>query len=385
MNRNLIWIKIEGNYYKILLKLNNIGINILDSKKQNDWVLLKIEYEDYLKIKKYLVSYKTTIHSKVGIDKYLDILKKYIVFIVASIIGIILLFFINNIIFKVDIKTNNESIKELLTEELKEQGLSRLRLKKSHKDIEKIVEKILKNNKETLKWLEIKFDGLIMIVNVTETTKEENLKNYNNCNIVASKDAKITSLNLYRGTIMKEINDYVLKGDVIFSGNVIHNEEVKNTVCANGEVYGEVWYKVKVEIPFYETKVLFSGKNRYNLSVKINDKTYNIFKSRIKNKKIKNTNLYKLNDFEINLVKEMEYTKKVNKISVNEAYQKGISKALEKINLLLDEEEEILVKKVLKKEVNNSKIYLEIFIVTKEEIGELQVVREEVLDDNRIN
>jgi len=59
--------------------------------------------------------------------------------------------------------------------------------------------------------------------------------------------------------------------------------------------------------------------------------------------------------------------------------------AEEKIKLMLDEDEELLLKKVLKKEVNDSKIYLEIFIVTKENIGELQVVEENIENDNKLN
>ena len=65
------------------------------------------------------------------------------------------------------------------------------------------------------------------------------------------------------------------------------------------------------------------------------------------------------------------------KLSEKDAYNKAIKLVEEKINIMLDEEEEILMKKVLKKEVNDSKIYLEVFIVTKEMISSLQVVSEE--------
>lgn len=382
MNREkIIWVKIEINsYYNVLIKLNNIGVNIYDIKKYKDYILIKTGYDDYKKIKKYLVSYKTTLFSKTGLFKLKDIIKKYKIFTLSVILGIIILFIVNNLIFKIEVKTQNIYIKELLVEELKNNGLSTLKLKKSHKKIEKIVKKILDDNKETLEWLEIKYDGLIMIVNVTEKIGKEIDVNNNNCNIIANKDAKISSLNIYRGVALKEINDYVVKGEVILSGSIIHNEEVKNTVCASGEIYGEVWYKVKVEVPFVETYTEYTGKNRYNFNLKINDNIYTIFKNRIQNRKEEITNLYKLNDFEINLVKEKEYVDKTKKISEDEAYNKGIKLAEDKILLLLDEEEEILIKKVLKKEINDSTIYLEIFIVTKENIGELQIVEEEIID-----
>ncbi|MBE6156522.1 MAG: hypothetical protein E7161_02130 [Firmicutes bacterium] len=375
----IIWIKIEtNNYYKVLIKLNNIGVTLYDNEKIKDCILIKTTYSDYKRIKRYLVSYKISIYSSSGLEKTLGILKKYEVFVVSIIIGIIILFLANNMIFKVEVKSSNKGIQELLVRELNQYGLGKMKLKKNHKKVELIVNKILDDNKDNLEWLEVKYEGLIMIVNVTEKTKTENSEEYPRCNIVASTDAKITSLNIYRGVPLKEINDYVLKGEVILSGDIIHNEEIKNTVCASGEIYGEVWYNVKVEIPFKESYVKYTGKNRYNLSIELDDNKYQIFRSRIMKMKEEKTNLYKLNDFEINLVKEKEYITETKILSEEEAYNKGINKALEKVNLTLEDNEEILLKKVLKKDVNDSKIYLEIFIVTKENIGVLQVVREEV-------
>ena len=241
------------------------------------------------------------------------------------------------------------------------------------------------NNKDVLEWLEIEYDGLIMNVYVTEKVipKEEEQNNF--CNIVAKSDAKITNINLYRGVLIKEVNDYVIKGDIIISGEVTYNEEVKNNVCASGEVYGEVWYKVKVTVPFKEDYIEYTGKNSYNFNVRINDNKYRILKSRIKNKKEEETNLYKLNDFEINLVKEREYVNKTRIISEEEAYEKALLLAEEKVKLKLKEKEDILVKKVLKKEVNNSTIYLEVFIATKENIGVEEIAKENDISDNGDN
>ncbi len=376
-NKSIVWVKIKSDkYYNLLLKLNKIGINVLEIKKDKNNILIKTYYEDYKRIKKYLISYKVKIVSKTGLIKYIEVAKKYIVFIISIIISIVLLFIINNMIFKVEIKTDNKKVEKLLIKELKSYGLSTLKLKKRHDKIEVIVKEILDNHKNEIEWLEIKFDGLIMIVNVTEKISKKEEDNYENCNIVATKDGKILSLNLYRGVALKEINDYVLKGDILISGSITHNEEVKDIVCASGEVYGEVWYKVKVEVPFEETITKYTGKNRYNLSIKVNDNIYSIFRSRVNDKEEDVTNLYKLNDFEINLVKEKEIIKDKNILSEEEAYNKALKLAEEKILLMLQKEEEILVKKVLKNTTNNSTIYLELFIVTKENIGELQVVKE---------
>lgn len=384
MKDKLIWIKIETkSYYNLLLKLNEIGINLYDNKKMGDYLLLKISYSDYKRIKKYLISYKISLYSETGVAKINQVIQKYVVFLIASIVSIIFLFFVNNIVFKIEVKSANSKIQNLVLKELEKNGLKTLTLKKSHPQIEKIVTKILDDNKDSLEWLEIKYEGLIMIVNVTEKNIPKEEVNYPNCNIIAKSDAKITSLNLYRGVTLKEINDYVTKGEVIISGSITHNEDLKNIVCASGEIYGEVWYKVKVEVPFEETYIAYTGKNRYNLNVEVNDHKYQILRSRIDKKKEEETNLYQLNDFKINLVKEKEFVEKKRILSEEAAYEKGLNLALEKINLKLSENEEILLKKVLKKEVKNSTIYLEVFIVTKENIGVLQVVDGGTSNDNQ--
>ena len=134
-----------------------------------------------------------------------------------------------------------------------------------------------------------------------------------------------------------------------------------------------------------ENYIKYTGKNRYNFNIKINDNKYDILKSRIENKKIEEINLYKLNDVEINLVKEKEYVNAKRELTEEEAYKKGIDLALEKVKLKLNDKEEIILKKVLKNEVNDSTIYLEIFIITKENIGELSIVRGGNLNGNESN
>ena len=377
---NIVWLKINSSsYYNILIKLNDIGITIYDNKKEKKYILIKTNLDDYQKIKKYLKSYKVSIYSNTELLKVKDISKKYIVFIISIIISIILLILANNLIFRVDIKSNNKNIRELLNTELKKHNLGVMKLKKSHKEIESIVKNILDNNKDTLEWIEIKYDGLILIVNVTEKTinKIDEEKSY--CNVIAKKDGKILSMGLQRGVPLKEINDYVYKDDVIVSGAITHNEEVKNMVCASATVYGEVWYKIHVEEPLEQIKKEYTGKNRYNENIKYNGNTYDIFKSRIDGDKDKEeTNLYALNNFEINLVKEKEYKNNTYELSEEEAYNKAINDALEKIKMTLGENEEILLQKVLKKNVFNSTIVLDIFVVTKENIGTVVELKEEL-------
>ena len=71
--------------------------------------------------------------------------------------------------------------------------------------------------------------------------------------------------------ILKKINDYVNKGDVIISGLIMKKDEIKDFVEAHGSVYGETWYNVKVILPrtYKTTQGLMSSGNacgRINLA-----------------------------------------------------------------------------------------------------------------------
>lgn len=375
---NLLWIKIEYDtkYYRLTEKLYNIGINIYEIKNFDNYLLIKISYEDYEKLKKYLKSYNISIFSYTGIKKLEKYAMKNFVFFISLFIGVIILLIVNNMIFKIEIKTNNKEIYEMVNESLKENNIKVFTLKKRHKNVEKIVEKILQENEKDIEWLEIVYDGLKMKVLVTEKIKFNSEVEYKHCNVVASSSGKIISMNVYKGDVLKEVNDYVNKGDILITGEITHNEEVKDILCAKGEVYGEVWYKIKVSVPFVEEYKEYTGKNRYNFQIKTNNQKFKIFKDRLKSYEEKYENIYKLNDFEINFVKEKEYIIKNKKLSEEEAYVKAFKDGVDKIQNNLSKDEEILVKKVLKKSIFDSTIYLELFVVTKEEIGEVEIVEE---------
>lgn len=375
---NLLWIKIEYDtkYYRLTEKLYNIGINIYEIKNFSNYLLIKISYEDYEKLKKYLKSYNISIFSYTGIKKLEKYAMKNFVFFISLFIGVIILLIVNNMIFKIEIKTNNKEIYEMINESLKENNIKVFTLKKRHKNVEKIVEKILQENEKDIEWLEIVYDGLKMKVLVTEKIKFNSEVEYKHCNVVASSSGKIISMNVYKGDVLKEVNDYVNKGDILITGEITHNEEVKDILCAKGEVYGEVWYKIKVSVPFVEEYKEYTGKNRYNFQIKTNNQKFKIFKDRLKSYEEKYENIYKLNDFEINFVKEKEYIIKNKKLSEEEAYEKAFKDGVDKIQNNLSKDEEILVKKVLKKSIFDSTIYLELFVVTKEEIGEVEIVEE---------
>lgn len=383
---NYIWIKINTkDSYKLFIKLNNVDINFYDAKVLKDWVLLQIKEEDYIKITKNLISYKVKRLKNTGIYRIKDILegKKY--FVISFIIGLFLLMIANKMIFNIEIISNDKHITKLVKSSLDKYNLKLLTFKKNHFTIEKIVEKILDENKDYIEWLEISYDGMKMIVEVTKKVDEKITENDKVCNIVAKSDAKILNYIIKKGESIVNINQYVYKDDVLITGVIKYNEEIKNMLCADAIVYGELWYKVNVVVPYNNEEYVETGKSNYNFIVNINDKKYKILKSRFKKYNESKESLYKLKDFKIELSKEKEVKLKTIKLTEAEALKKGIKLAEEKVKLKLQENEEILEKKVLKKVLNDSTIELDIFIVTKENIARKELVKEVDINDKVSN
>ena len=59
-----------------------------------------------------------------------------------------------------------------------------------------------------------------------------------------------------------KLNDYVNKNEVIISGNITKKDEVKGRVKAEGTVYGETWYTVKVMLPRTYNNIIYTGKRK---------------------------------------------------------------------------------------------------------------------------
>lgn len=382
MNKHYIWVRVNTqDELKLINKLYNTDIYYEELKKDKEYIYLKIDYDNYNRLKKYIISYKVSIYKDTGIYKYLDIFKSNKAFFITLFISIILLIVVNNMSFNIVVKTNDLKIKNTILNSLNESGIRKVGFKKSHKEIEKIVEKILNNNKNTLEWVEIKYDGFDMVVLVTKKVKKKSKSEKNICNIVAKSDGKIVSFNIKKGEVVTRINQYVYMGDILVSGIVKNNEEVKDLVCSSGNVYAEVWYKVNVSVPFEREEYIKNGKSKYNIRVTINDNKYKIFRSRFKKYKEKISNIYELNDFRIDLVKESEVELKKNILNEKEALEEGLKQVDEKMKLKLKEDESIVEKKVLKNTIKDSTMVLEIFVVTKENIGKVVTVEEGSIND----
>lgn len=363
-------IKIIGkNPKRFLNYLIKMHINLLDIEYDNDYVYIKIYESDYNKIVDIKTSYKFEIVKRYGIVGLKYIIRFHLVFLICCFIGFIILNILSNICFSIEVVHNNRELRNLIINDMNKYGIKKYGFVVGYNKKEAIANKILNNHKDKLEWLEITRVGVKYIVNLEERIIDKDIHNNNLQNIVAKKKGIIKKIDASNGEVVRKVNEFVNKGDIIISGNITKNEKVKDQTHAEGIVYAETWYKARVVIPLKYRKEVLLNKSRYLIKMKFNNHSVALFNSYkyYSDKKLLSLN-NRLLPFNISLVKR--YKKKV--ISYDFDYKEALEKALlisgNKIEEKLDMDEYIISKKVLKKRRKNSTIEVEVFFRVYENI-----------------
>ncbi len=371
---NQVKIKITGknpNYFIKELIKQKINIYYISSKAHE--AIIIINYEDYKNLIKLKTTYKIEIIQYLGINKYKFLIKNNLIFITFFIFAIIVNIFLSNLIFEIEIVHPNREIIEIVNNNLKYNGIKKYNFKVSFTKKEKIIASILKKEVDNLEWLEIEEQGTKYIVKVEQRRKNTAQLQCTPRNIVAKKDARIVSIAATKGEVVTKISDYVHKNDILISGFIHNKEDIVSKKCATGVVYGEVWYKIKITLPKNYQEETLTGKKSIGFQINFFAKEINLF-TNYKTKKVKNIPLIKDNllPININFTHYFETKVKKEKYTLENASLKALKIASKKIKDQLSTNESIISKKVLKKEQNNSKIYIEVFMKVKEDITKYQ-------------
>lgn len=378
MNKVRIVVNENSNKFLNYLIYNKIYYDSLN--KYNEYFVLDVSYDDYLYIRR---RYKCHIVKYYGKKNIVNIYENNKYVLLSLIISFMLLFLLCNTIFDIKINSDDKDIVNIINDSLKDNGIDVYKRKVSFDKLNSIKNKILEDNKDSLEWIEIREKGCIYYIDVTPRVKSNNnVDNTSPSDIVAEKDGVIKHIVVHRGSKVIDNGDYVKKGDVLISGNIIKNENVIDKVHSEGVIYAETWKTVNISIPFKRIDYVYkktvnhyyldifgheftiSGKydsdNTINKKSIVLDKPYLFFKLYKEEKKI-----YDYNEVILN---------------AEEAYNEALNRSADIINKKLSNDEYIISKKVLKKEVKRSKINLEVFFKVYEKIGvtsEIQDIGEE--------
>ena len=363
-------VAIEGknpDYFINELIKNNIYI--YDLEKEYKKLIIVISLDDYNKLKKIKTSYKFYIIDSYGVVKFKYLVKKYLFFLICMFLGICLNIFLSKLIFDVEVVHSDRYIREIVYNNLRENGIYKYRFKVNYLEKEKIIKEILKKESNDIEWLEIEEIGTKYIVKVEQRKKNKEEEECVPRNIVAGKDAFILEIQADVGEVVKKKYDYVKKGDIVISGIIHNKEEEVSRKCATGKIYGEVWYKVNLEIPIFYKEEIITGKDRNSLEINFLNKNISLFNN-FKTYKKNSTFLIGSNllPISLNFTKYLETDVKMYKYNLFNVDDYALELASKKIKNKLGTRGEVVSKKVLKKSIKKSKIIIEVFVKVKEDI-----------------
>lgn len=360
------------------LKTNNIDLLKIEYIKYNEVniIIYKKDYEKILDIKSI---YDVNITNFYGVIKFKQIFSIYKHIILFIVLGIAILLFLSNIIFHVEIIHNDKDLRNLIINELENYDIKKYKFKKNYTEIQNIKNDILNKYQDKIEWLEIEESGTSYIVRVEPRIIPNNEVNYEKQNIVANKSAIIKKIITKSGEVVKNINSYVNKGDIIISGNIYLNDELKDTIKADGTVYGEVWYNVKVEYPYVYSEIKEKNNFQDVYVLKLFNKEIEFIFNKFKEKKKEEITILKHNLLPISLVKQ--HQQEIETISLlltsEEANDKAITEVIKKMNEKLTGEEKIINYKILNSSVEEDKVIVEVFFTVYEDITDYSKIEEQ--------
>ena len=367
-----ILLNIKGkNINRFIKRLRNNKIDVLrikyKGKNEANIIIKKVDYSKVIKIKSI---YDITELGVFGFLKVKRRIKKSRHLIIFLMFGFIVFVLLTNVIFDIEIVHSNKDIRDLLKKELENNGIKLYSFKKSYDKIKKIKESILNKYPDRIEWLEITASGTKYIVRVEERKIPNNNVDSKPRNIIAKKAGIIKKVIAKNGEIIRDMDDYVEKGDLIISGDLIFNNEVKGRVRSDGEVYAEIWYLTKTSYPFVIDKKVLTGNEKNAVVIRFLNKSFEFSFNKFKYKKVKENKIifHRFLPIEIVFQRQSE-VRVVNQIlTFDEALERAKKASIKKIKSKLNSREYIIRNTYLKSSVNNSTIDVEMFFAVYEDI-----------------
>ena len=368
------------NINRFIVRLNNNKIDILQSKKIDEETIEIVIYnDDYDSVNKLKTIYNIDKVSEYGLIKIKKQINKNKYILISMILGYMLLIFLCNVMYDVEIIHSDDEFRNFLKNELKEYGIKEKTFKKSFNQIQQIKNEIINKNRDKIEWLEIEVLGTKYIVRVEERIIKEKKQRLENRNIVSKKDAILKKIEASEGQIVKDLNNYVKKGDVVISGNIYADDAVKNTVPAEGKVYGEVWYEINVSYPFVYNEIRLTDNRKKVLALKILDKTIEFTRKPYKDKKIEEKIIIKNNLLPLSFVIQNQSEQIVIEdiLTKDDALVKAEQLGVRKIKNNLKDGEYIIYYKVLNSNIKDDSLELNMFFSVYEDITDYEVIVDE--------
>lgn len=382
-----VTVKVSGRGIERFLNvLTRNGLHIWNVKRHGtDTITFKMRLKDAKNIRHFARKSECSISflQRSGVPFLVKRLLKNSGFLAGAAVFFLLILFLSNVIWGIDIKGAKPATEYQIRKELDKMGVKIGKVQFFVDNVEAIQKK-LTNNIADLTWVGVELRGTTYHFQVVEKNEPKKPELLSPRNLVAKKKATIVRMNIHVGQMVVDKNDQVQPGQLLVSGE-IGQEGQTQLVPAEGEVWGETWYTSHVELPLKTNFNVFNGKEeqKYYIEMgKFDIPIWGFGKSKFKESETEKI-VHKIHflkwDLPISYVnKTIREREEITRSYTNkEAEQIALEMAKKEIKTHLDEDAIIKDEKILHKAIKNGKVMLDIHFKIIENIAVGQPISKE--------
>ena len=363
----------------------------------------KIEANFYVRDMKKVRKIASDLHMRLELDEetglfvYLRLQFQETYKIVAFVLSFILLFILSHTTWNVHMKHIPYHLEKEITAQLQQLNIYPGSFQFKAPPVEQI-EQILMENVPQLLYISVKKRGTIYTIEALEKIDEDMTENTSPSHLIAEKNGIIKKMLIERGQAVVNVNDFVQKGDLLVSGELIIQDEIEGEeeekeegvyVRSIGDIYANTWYEVKVSADMSQRSYHVAGNYVTHYELHIGSLRIPVkFWPRLKDKQFTTVEeVFPLRIFNVILPiklvekRNFEQTEKERNRTEEETKEIAIEHALEDLQHKLGKETEIVKYYVLHEVVDNGKVKLRLYVSAIENIAREQPIKNEQLRD----
>ncbi|UJL44876.1 sporulation protein YqfD [Virgibacillus sp. NKC19-16] len=372
------------------------GIPVWDVKKTDDDTCSgNVRLRDVKEIKaiKRKTDYKLAFTDKKGYPFFIKRFIKKKPLMIGLIMSIMLVIFLSNIIWEVQITGVPTEIEEKISEQLDDYGVHSGAWIFTLEQPTAIQDQLIKDVPELL-WVGVEQKGTTFYLEGVEKSIVEEEEPTGPQHLVATKKGVIKNMYVSQGLPKASVNDYVEPGDVLVSGIINEEENEENEedeedserqldlVAAEGDITATTWYEVSVNVPLEGNYEMLSGEQEKKYYLGIGNLQLPIWGFRDPDYEDihRETNENSIRFFNWELpVKFIDTTlseKVYNTVerTKEEAINTGIQQAKNELKLQLGPESQIISENVLHETIESGKVKLNLYISVEENIAKAEPI-----------
>lgn len=296
---------------------------------------------------------KIKIKSKKGLPFIMHKYKKRKMFAILLIVIISFFVAMSNMVWNIEVVGDEKIDKQVLIEELKNEGL-KVGMNKKDVDTKEIINKVRLNRKD-IAWVGINIEGTNAIVKVVAAEEKPEIINEEDyCNVVSEKDGIILKIDAVNGIPQVKAGDEIKKGDILIAGWIDGKYTDRRYVHANGEIKAKIYYSKKEKFMLNRKEEEKTGKEEKKYTININNFKINLNK-RVSNFKkydtiSENKKLKLFSDFYLPV--ELLVITNFEKEEVEKSYSMEEAKTIEQAKLQEELEKQFNKENIIDKHVN---------------------------------